>query len=74
VTWFDTATPESLLEAGLQIAAIEKRFGLKIACLEEIALRRNLVSREDFTQRMNGMPPSSYKMYLQKTYDDFISE
>jgi glucose-1-phosphate thymidylyltransferase len=45
VTWLDTGTPESLLEAGHLIAQIEKRQGLKVACLHEIAYRRGFITR-----------------------------
>ncbi len=44
--WLDTGTPESLQDAGNYIATIEKRQGLKIACLEEIAFRMGFISRE----------------------------
>jgi glucose-1-phosphate thymidylyltransferase len=74
VTWFDTGTPESLLEAGLMISSIEKRSGVKIACLEEIALRRGFLSRAEFVERMELIPVSPYRSYLQKVYDEFVLE
>jgi glucose-1-phosphate thymidylyltransferase len=45
VAWLDTGTPESLLEAALFVETIEKRQGYKIACLEEIALKKSWLDR-----------------------------
>lgn len=62
--WLDTGTHESLLDASNFVAAIEKRQGLKIACLEEIAYRRNFIDLEQFAAIANSFNDNSYKNYL----------
>jgi glucose-1-phosphate thymidylyltransferase len=52
--WLDAGTHESLLDAGNFIAAVEKRQGLKIGCLEEIAYRKNFISREELEKLAAG--------------------
>ena len=44
-TWFDTGTPETLLEAGQFIETIEKRQGIKVGCLEEVAYLKGYISK-----------------------------
>ncbi len=62
--WLDTGTPESLLEASTFVATIEKRQGLKIACIEEIAYRMRFIDREGLQQIIANMPNSTYRDYL----------
>jgi len=62
--WLDTGTPESLLDAANFIAAIEKRQGLKIACIEEIAYRMGFINAEQLETVINNMPNSFYRDYL----------
>ena len=64
IAWLDTGTPESLLEASSFVATIEKRQGLKIACIEEIAYRMGLIDREGLQQIIDKMPNSTYSDYL----------
>ncbi|MCX7930761.1 MAG: glucose-1-phosphate thymidylyltransferase RfbA [Chlorobi bacterium] len=73
VAWLDTGTPEALLEASLFIHAIEKRQGLKIACLEEIALYEGLITRDEFFIRVGQLPKCSYRDYCIRIADE-ISE
>lgn len=63
--WLDTGTHEALTEATEFVKAIEKRTGLKIACLEEIALRAEWVSKKDINHRIADMK-GDYFEYLQK--------
>jgi len=74
IAWLDTGTPESLLEAGEFIHAIEKRQNLKIACLEEIALRMNYINAEMFEKMLNHLPNSSYREYCKRVLNEFQSE
>lgn len=62
--WLDTGTHESLSEAGAYIETIEKRQGLKVGCLEEIAFSRGLISREQLMAIAAPMAQSDYGRYL----------
>jgi len=66
VAWLDTGTPGSLLDAANFIQAIEKRQGLKIACLEEIALLMNFINMEEYENTVNNLPNCDYKNYCLK--------
>ncbi len=70
IAWLDTGTHESLLEAANFIATIESRQGLKIACLEEIALRRGYLSRDQYQQMLDKMPNSPYRNYLDMVFHE----
>ncbi|MFM4678132.1 glucose-1-phosphate thymidylyltransferase RfbA [Aeromonas media] len=62
--WLDSGTHESLLEASNFVATIEARQGFKIACLEEIALRNNWLSKEEVAMTAQRMAKNSYGQYL----------
>lgn len=62
--WLDTGTHENLLEAGNFIEIIEKRQGLKIACLEEIAYKMGYISREKLLSIAQQMQKNQYGQYL----------
>jgi glucose-1-phosphate thymidylyltransferase len=62
--WLDTGTHESLLEAASFIETIEKRQGLKIACIEEIAYERGLISREQLIELAKPLVKNQYGQYL----------
>ncbi len=62
--WLDTGTHQSLLEAGNFIEIIEKRQGLKIACLEEIAYKMQFISRQQLIQLGEQMSKNQYGQYL----------
>ncbi len=62
--WFDTGTHDSLLDAGNFIASIERRQGLKIACLEEVAWRQGWIDAEQVARLAQPMAQSGYGRYL----------
>ena len=70
VAWLDTGTTTTLLEAGNYIATIEHRQGLKIACLEEVALRMGFISQADLIKIIDGLPKNEYRDYLQMVCDE----
>ncbi len=62
--WLDTGTHESLLEAGEFIATIERRQGLKMACIEEIAYKLGYIDRQKLLKAAEGHKKNSYGAYL----------
>ena len=66
VAWLDTGTHKSLLEAGSFIETIESRQGLKVACLEEIALTEGFISKEDLSRAILSYPYNDYRAYLEQ--------
>jgi glucose-1-phosphate thymidylyltransferase len=69
--WLDTGTPESLVQAAQFIETVEQRQGLKIACLEEIALRLGYITLADFERRMQRLANSAYGEYLARIAQEF---
>lgn len=65
IAWLDTGTPESLLDASTFIHAIEKRQGLKIGCLEEVALHQGFLSQDAFRECVRNLPHSDYRSYCE---------
>jgi glucose-1-phosphate thymidylyltransferase len=70
MAWLDTGTQTSLLEAGNYIATIEHRQGLKVACLEEVALRMGFISQSDLAAIIDRLPSGEYRDYLQVVCDE----
>lgn len=66
IAWLDTGTHKSLLEASNFIETLEARQGLKIACLEEIALHRGFIDCAAMESVIAATPASSYREYLQR--------
>ncbi len=62
--WLDTGTPESLLDASDFVRTIERRQGLKIACLEEIAYQKGFISSEELEVQAERLSKTSYGQYL----------
>ena len=64
IAWLDTGTHQSLLEASHFIGTLEARQGLKIACLEEVALRMGYIDCRKMAEVIDKTPNSSYRDYL----------
>lgn len=67
-TWLDTGSPESLLEASQFIRTIEKRKGIKVACLEEIAFHKGWITKSDVLNTAKKMRMTPYGQYLIDNY------
>ena len=63
--WLDTGTPDSLLDASNYIATIERRQGLKIGCIEEVAYRMGYIGQVQLKKIINQSPENEYKKYLE---------
>ena len=68
--WLDTGTHDSLSEASTFIECIEKRQGLKIACLEEIAFKKGWISKERLVKEAQPMAKNNYGKYLLQLVGD----
>ena len=68
--WLDTGTHDSLSEASTYVEGLEKRTGLKIACLEGIAYRRGWISEEKMLELAQPMLKNQYGQYLLKVIDE----
>ena len=69
-TWLDTGTFDSLLEASQLVQTIQKSQGLKIACLEEIAYKKNWIDFEQLILQANKLKNSPYGAYLKNILKD----
>ncbi len=70
--WLDTGTHESLLDASNYIATVEKRQGLKISCIEEIAYKRGFIDKDQLKKLAEPMAKNSYGQYLLALADETI--
>ena len=69
--WLDAGTPDSLMESSQFVQIIEKRQGLKIACIEEIAFRQGFIDDNQMLQLINNLKDGiPYKEYLKKVYEE----
>lgn len=73
MAWLDTGTQTSLLEAGNYIATIEHRQGLKVACLEEVALRMGFIERGQLEKTISRLPNGDYRDYLRLVCDEPVT-
>lgn len=64
--WLDTGTHESLMDASNFVYTIEKRQGLKVACLEEIAYRKGWVNKADLQELVKPLAKTGYGQYIQR--------
>ncbi len=70
VAWLDTGTPASLLQASNFFGVIEERQGLKVACIEEIAYKKNFIDKEQLNNIISEMPQSLYRDYLTQVFNE----
>ncbi|HWI41801.1 MAG TPA: glucose-1-phosphate thymidylyltransferase RfbA [Verrucomicrobiae bacterium] len=70
IAWLDTGTPESLLEASHFIGTLEARQGLKIACLDEVALRVGFIDCDKMRRNIEETPKSMYRDYLVRVCEE----
>jgi glucose-1-phosphate thymidylyltransferase len=68
--WLDTGTHQSLLEAGNFIQTIEKRQGLKVACLEEIAFELGYIDKDAILRQAQKLAKTDYGDYLSRLVND----
>ena len=69
--WLDTGTHDSLSEASTFVEVIEKRQGLKVACLEGIALRKGWITSDKMRELAQPMLKNPYGQHLMKMADEF---
>jgi glucose-1-phosphate thymidylyltransferase len=70
--WLDTGTHESLLEASSFIATIEKRQGLKVACLEEIAFEKGYINKDQLLALAEPLKKNEYGQYLIRRASEIV--
>ena len=70
--WLDTGTHDSLSEASTFIEVIEKRQGLKVACLEEIAYKRGWITKEKLKEIAMPMAKNDYGQYLLRRAEEYV--
>jgi glucose-1-phosphate thymidylyltransferase len=73
VAWLDTGTHDSLLSASLFVQTLEHRQGLKIACLEEIALLKGFIDAGQFERLAAAYGSSEYARYLRRTLEEHLA-
>jgi glucose-1-phosphate thymidylyltransferase len=64
--WLDMGTNESLIDASIFVKAVENRQGLRIACIEEIAYKKNFINKKQFLRLISKFKNNSYGEYLSK--------
>ena len=74
IAWLDTGTHDSLMDAGAFVQAVEKRQGLKVACLEEIAWRNGYISADEVRALALPLAKTGYGQYLLDLVDTGIGQ
>ena len=69
--WLDTGTPDGLLEASNFVRTLQKRQGLQVACLEEIAYKNKWISKEELEVLANEQEKTDYGKYLLRILSEF---
>jgi len=69
-TWLDAGTHQSLLEAAQFVEIIERRQGLKVACIEEIAFKQNYISKQQLIELAQLLIKNQYGQYLLRCAKD----
>lgn len=72
MAWMDTGTHDAMLEAGNFVEAVQKRQGLYIACIEEIAFKKNYISKEQLIELAQPLLKTDYGRYLLQVAEGFI--
>ncbi|MFC5751445.1 glucose-1-phosphate thymidylyltransferase RfbA [Actinomadura rugatobispora] len=71
--WLDTGTPQSLLQAGLYVRTLEERQGVRIACIEEVALRMGFIDSDACHRLGAAMANSAYGQYVMAVAQELAS-
>jgi len=71
--WLDTGTPDSLLDASNYIATMERRQGLKIGCIEEVAFRMGYIDSKQLEKIIDKLPKNEYEKYLKIILKEYKS-
>ena len=74
IAWLDTGTHDSLMDAGAFVQAVEKRQGLKVACLEEIAWRNGWIDADQVRKLAKKLGKTEYGQYLCEIVDTGIGQ
>lgn len=74
MTWLDTGTHESLLQASNFIATIQNRQGLMVSCIEEIAFKKGFISKEQLIELAKPLIKNHYGKYLMDIANNYIKE
>lgn len=69
--WLDTGTPDGLLEASNFVRTLQKRQGLQVACLEEIAYKNKWITKEQLTELALNQEKTDYGKYLKRIIEEF---
>ncbi len=72
--WLDAGTPDSLMESSHFVHVVEKRQGIKIGCIEEIAFKKRWIDKAQLMEIINSLKDCEYKTYLKYIHDNCIQE